>query len=253
MTWLIDLGNTRLKCARLLLTREREPTYAFVHRGGRETEADAIARLLDRIGIPSPEGTDVLLASVAPRRLTDTLVEAVRARGFKLRSAQSAAQFGKLRIAYAEPTHLGVDRFLALLAASERTDGPWLVVSIGSAVTVDLLGADGKHFGGLIAPSPEHMREALASRFAALDLPEGVAGDFARDSADAVASGIRGAALGLLERSAHAAEALLGMSPTLLATGGGASLLEGWRRTALVPAPDLVLEGLAIFAQATEN
>lgn len=253
MTWLIDLGNTRLKCARLLVNRERTPTQAFIHRGGRETEADAIAALLDRIGVPSPKETDVLLASVAPRSLTATVVEAVRARGFNLRNAQSAAQFGKLRIAYANSAHLGVDRFLALLAASERTDGPWLIVSIGSALTVDLLGADGKHVGGLIAPSPEHMREALASRFAALDLPEGVVGDFACDSADAVASGVRGAALGLLERSAQAAEGALGMPPTLLATGGGASLLEGWRRTVLVPTPDLVLEGLAIFAHAMEN
>ena len=71
-----------------------------------------------------------------------------------------------VRIAYAEPSRLGVDRFLALLGAHARGPGPWLLVSAGSALTVDLLDSSGQHRGGVIAPSPEHMRAALAARFA---------------------------------------------------------------------------------------
>jgi type III pantothenate kinase len=143
-----------------------------------------------------------------------------------------------------------VDRFLALLAASGRDDGPWLLVSAGSALTVDLLQADGAHVGGLIAPMPDTMRAALASRFAVLDVPAGEVLDFAGDTADAIASGCAGAAIGLVERSLRQAAERLGTEPTLLLGGGAAGLFAGIAHPRVHAVPSLVLEGLAIYADA---
>lgn len=249
MNWLIDLGNTRLKCAPLNETGERGAVQAFAHTGAEEA---AIATLLDCLG-GSTAPTQVWLASVAPAKLTEAVANTLRSHQFTVHRVHSAAHFGKLRSAYAEPSRLGVDRFLALVAASARTDGPWLIASAGSALTVDLLNNDRIHLGGLIAPTPAHMCEALAMRFPALDLPEGIPLDFAKDTADAIASGTHAATLGLIERSLRIAHERLGVTPTLLLTGGGLSIFDGLAHAPIVRLPALVLDGLAIFAQTREN
>ncbi len=57
-----------------------------------------------------------------------------------------------VRNAYREPERLGVDRWMALIAASELERGDVIVIDAGSAITLDLLRADGKHLGGAILP-----------------------------------------------------------------------------------------------------
>ncbi len=53
---------------------------------------------------------------------------------------------------YDQPERLGVDRWLTLIAASQLIDGDCIVIDAGSAITVDLLRADGQHLGGAILP-----------------------------------------------------------------------------------------------------
>jgi type III pantothenate kinase len=64
--------------------------------------------------------------------------------------------------AYQQPERLGVDRWMTLLAAREMLPGDCVVIDAGSAITLDLLRADGQHLGGAILPgfntSIEHFR-----------------------------------------------------------------------------------------------
>jgi type III pantothenate kinase len=243
MNWLIDFGNTRLKCAPLEAGRPG-PVQAFA-----ASDREALDGLLRILG-SAKTGDRVWLASVATPERTDALSSAIAGQGYAVRRVFTQAQCDRLRIAYGEPSRLGVDRFLAMLAVLQRDDGPWLIVSVGSATTVDLLAADGRHHGGLIAPTPTHMREALAARFPLLDMSEGQAMDFAADTGDAVASGVRAATLGLVERSVRTARERLGATPKLLLTGGGADALRADLAAEYLSAP--VLDGLAIVAGITE-
>ncbi len=63
---------------------------------------------------------------------------------------------------YQQPERLGDDRWMTLLAARAMTSGDCLVIDAGSAITLDLLRADGQHLGGAILPgfntSIEHFR-----------------------------------------------------------------------------------------------
>lgn len=243
MNWLLDLGNTRLKCASLVDGRHGD-VRAFAHRDG----AVDLDGLRSMIAEANP-GEAVWLASVAPASLGDATAAMLSAQGYVVKIVRTLPRCRRLRIAYVEPGHLGVDRFLSLLAASEREGGPWLLVSIGSAVTVDLLASDGQHLGGTIAPSAAHMREALGQRFAALDLPAGRATDFADDTDAAIASGTDGATLGLIERSRRLAEARLGLAPKVILSGGDADAIA-----TMLPFPTeqsawLVLDGLALLSQ----
>ncbi|NLA67313.1 MAG: pantothenate kinase, partial [Gammaproteobacteria bacterium] len=70
----------------------------------------------------------------------------------------------------------------------------------------------------------------------------------ATDTADALAAGCLGAALGLVERSRREAMARSGTAPMVVLHGGGAGELMAWIEDA-VHAPSLVMEGLARLAR----
>src|SRR5690606_33202280 len=102
--------------------------------------------------------------------------------------------------------------------------------------------------GGSIAPSPTLMREVLHARAAQLPAEGGAMTDFATDTADALAAGCLGAALGLVERSRAAAAGRALRPPAVVLHGGGAAAmlphLEG-----AIHVPSLVMEGLARLAR----
>ena len=229
-TWLFDLGNTRLKYALLLANGGIGESVAIAHDDG--------AAWLDAL----PSGSVACVASVASEQRRAALFDGLCTRFTRLHRVRTERVLGPLRIAYGNPAHLGVDRFLALL--SQCGEGPALVVGVGTALTLDLIDGDGLHRGGRIAPSPRTMREALHARAAQLPVDGGRYTEFADDTDHALASGCEGAALALIERSLDAAQSLLNLPPALCLHGGGAEALRDrlpvhrWR-------PDAVLNGLA--------
>jgi type III pantothenate kinase len=127
-----------------------------------------------------------------------------------------------------------------------------VLASVGTALTLDALGADGQHLGGLIAPGPQLMRQSLLSATARVrpDRAGAITG-WADNTADAVASGCWGACAGLIERFVRQVTAPLGGSPQLLLGGGDALPL----RDLLLALPsrlysDGVLRGLAAWSGA---
>ena len=238
--WLFDLGNTRLKCARLHDDGRVGEMTALAYR-----DRDIAAALADM----SIAGDIAYVSSVAAPDTTVALLDALTQRVTRISIARTQTVFADVRIAYAEPAALGVDRFLALLGARAAHPHAALVVGVGTALTVDLLDGDGRHHGGRIAPSPALMRDALHQRAAQLPSTGGAYSEFADDTAAALASGCEGAALALIERSVHAAQTLIGAAPLLMLHGGGAeALLPHVPHAEFVPA--LVLEGLAQWAAA---
>lgn len=237
--WLFDLGNSRLKCAPLRDDGGIGETLAFAH-DGTAFEAGWEARLPARIGVAH-------VASVASTAVRVALLEALAARCGRIGLATTQRAWRGLEIAYAEPSRLGVDRFLAMLAAHAR-GGAWLVVGVGTALTIDFVDAQGRHHGGRIAPSPTLMRESLHARAAQLPAEGGGYAEFAADTDDALASGCLGAALALVERSRDAARRLCAGPVSLLLHGGGADALLPQLHDAEED-PRLVLRGLARWAR----
>lgn len=229
-TWLFDLGNTRLKCAPLHADGSIGETVAIAHGDGTDW--------LDAL----PSGAVACIASVASDARRAALLDALCTRFTRLHRVRTERVLGPLRIAYKNPAHLGVDRFLAMLG--QCGDGPALVVGVGTALTIDLLDSDGRHHGGRIAPSPRLMREALHARAVQLPVDGGRYVEFADDTDHALASGCEGAALALVERSLQAAESALGMPASLCLHGGGAEALRE-RLPDHRWLPDAVLRGLA--------
>lgn len=239
--WLFDLGNSRFKAAPWHPGGGIGEVLAWPH------GADALAAG-DASHGPLPRGRRAWLASVAAPALTTQVLTLLRERFEQVHVAETRAECAGVRVAYAEPAKLGVDRFLALLGA-RAAGGDALVAGVGTALTIDLLDADGVHHGGRIAASPTLMRQALYQRAAQLPAGGGRYREFADDTEDALASGCDGAAVALIERSLREAAARLGRTPALLLHGGGAPALQPWLPQAR-PHPALVLEGLALWAHA---
>jgi type III pantothenate kinase len=245
MKLLIDLGNTRLKCALWDGTTLR--TLGAITHADPKDNVD-FAALWSEAGAVSA----IYIASVAGTEIGQRLAQDLLRR-FKVEPVfvTSSAQACGVRNAYAQPQRLGVDRFLGLIAVHADVAGAAVLASCGTALTLDALDADGSHRGGLISASPALIMDALTGHTARLQRPHGArVVEFAVDTADAIESGTWLGAAALIERFVARAATLLGSRPTLVLGGGGAQRLSGL----IVPAhrvdEEVVLRGLAIYADS---
>ena len=245
MKLLLDLGNTRLKWA---LKSDRWLAHGAV---GWNEDLDAT---LAEAWAPWPRPAAVLAASVAyPAReaLTAAVVTRLCARPVDWRRSPAAAC--GVRNAYAAPQRLGVDRFLAMVAAHAHGGGPHVLVGVGTALTLDALAADGRHLGGLIAPGPLLMQQSLLNATAQVRMDDpGRILERADNTTDAVASGCWLAAVALIERFVGQSTAALGTSPTLCLSGGDAEPLLPLLSLSAHVTHNAVLRGLALWADADE-
>ncbi|MHB1423602.1 MAG: type III pantothenate kinase [Gemmataceae bacterium] len=79
-----------------------------------------------------------------------------------------------LRVLVARPDHVGIDRLLDAVAANSRRSAgvPAAIIDAGSAVTVDLLDANGAFVGGAIVPGLRLMAKSLHDYTALLPIVE---------------------------------------------------------------------------------
>jgi type III pantothenate kinase len=242
MKLLLDMGNTRLKWALQLQPQ------GWLSRGALDWQDDIVTQLESAwAGLPKPDV--VIGASVVDDR-RETLVTALSECLFArtpvwLRTPASACG---VHNAYAEPQRLGVDRFLAMVAAFAHHRAPCVLAGVGTALTLDALAADGRHLGGLIAPGPQLMQQSLLQATAQVR-PErsGEILDWADNTADAVASGCWQAAAGLIERFVVRVTPHLGTNPTLILGGGDAERLLPLLSYPAEPGQGGVLSGLSVW------
>src|SRR6185437_9106751 len=108
----------------------------------------------------------VIVSSVAGSRVNEVFTEAARhAHGPKPEFVTSQRQAGGVSTAYVEPWRLGVDRFVMAIGAHRLAKGrAACVISIGTALTIDLVDAHGRHRGGAIVPAPPLMVDSLLTK-----------------------------------------------------------------------------------------
>jgi type III pantothenate kinase len=239
---LIDIGNTSLKWA-TWSAGELGEMRSVRHHGGVPIDLHAAWEVLD-----PPER--ILASNVGGETIGAALRRVCRSRwGRESQFVRTLASSHGVTVAYERPESLGVDRWLAMLAARRLTRGPALIVDAGTAVTYDLLDADGRHRGGLILPGIEMMRDSLLSgtripRVDAADTPA----LWATATAGAIAAGPVQAVAALAGRLADRLQALIQAEATVIVTGGDAKrVLPALDRPSRCE-PSLVLQGLALIS-----
>lgn len=247
-TLLVDIGNSRVKWARLAQGVLAEQ-HAAAHAGW-STE-DWRANLFG-----AEPATRVLASTVAGGASAAALREAARrATGREAEFVATRREAAGVRNGYAEARLLGVDRWLAVIGAYRRLRGACVVADAGTAMTIDVVAADGQHGGGFIVPGPALMVSSLLDGTSDLvahrsSSPRGTAAGFADNTRDAIERGCRVALAALVDRCVVDATNATGAQPTLLLTGGAADELRPHLRTPAEHVPDLVLRGLAALVEA---
>ena len=156
-------------------------------------------------------------------------------------------------IKYPSPKTIGADRLANAAAVAALYGAPAIVVDFGTAVTFDIVSAEKKYIGGVIAPGLEAMTNFLYQRTAllpklALREPRSAIG---RSTIEAMMAGAvfgyRGLVKELIARIK--AEAFPGSSRVrIVATGGYADLIAAELSEIEAVHPHLTLEGLRIAA-----
>jgi type III pantothenate kinase len=248
MNLLIDIGNSRIKWA-TLVDGEWAATGDSVHKG---QDPDTSFEFLS--GIDTKPGA-VRVANVTGEAMARTAVAAVRARWqMPVEFAESQAAAGPVRNGYHDHRQMGVDRWLAILAAFDRCRGPVCVVDAGTAVTIDQVDGDGKHLGGVILPGPGLMRQALFRDTGDIENLAGIEGGpvradeltLGRTTGAAIDGGALAAISGLIERCGEQLRQRSGDSALVL-TGGDSERIITHLQSGADHRPLLVLEGLAIY------
>jgi type III pantothenate kinase len=160
---------------------------------------------------------------------------------------RAVARQGGVINGYDRPEQLGADRWAALLAARDHHDGPCLVVSAGTATTVDFLDVDGVFRGGLILPGLALMRRSLATGTADLPDDAGTVQPWPTNTADAITSGAMAATVAAIERQFLLAGP--GANAVCLLAGGNAAVLRPQLSIPCRLEPDLVLAGLFLASR----
>ncbi len=184
------------------------------------------------------------ISSVANRALAEKLGEQVQQQfNVEMQIARVSSIVSGVSCGYTEPEMLGIDRWLAVVAAYQRYLGPVLVVDAGSAITIDLIGPQGVHLGGYISPGLRLMREALWQGTAKVQVDRVESLNMlvpGTCTQDAVNRGCLLAVVATIEKLASQYPA------SIVITGGDATVVAEALSLTSDHVPELVLDGLAV-------
>lgn len=148
---LVDMGNTGIKYA---LCADANTSLEICR-------ADSV----DELGQYLKGVARLLVASVGNTERVERLVNLANSHGIEAEQCTSQAESFGIRCAYDNVGNLGVDRWLAVLAARKLTDANVAVIDAGTAITCDFVIGQ-RHMGGWIAPGMRVMRDAITANTA---------------------------------------------------------------------------------------
>ncbi len=163
-----------------------------------------------------------------------------------------------LEVRVDEPERVGIDRLLCAVAVNRlrERNRPAVVVSMGTACTVNLIAEDGAFEGGAILPGIAMLAAALHQGTSALPLLASQAIDTPADAVGkstqaAISSGLIWGVVGAVQELIERMTKPLNKPPQVFITGGEAEQLAGKLVGPAGPArhvPNMVLAGIRIAA-----
>ncbi|HXQ02959.1 MAG TPA: type III pantothenate kinase [Candidatus Udaeobacter sp.] len=153
-------------------------------------------------------------------------------------------------IDFSEPHGIGADRLANAAGVTTRYGSPAIVVDFGTAVTFDIISANGVYEGGIIAPGLGVMTDYMYQRTALLpkihlEEPVSVIGKTTRD---AMLAGAIYGYRGLVRQIVTEIVAKLEGKVRIITTGSYANLIAAKLPELQIVDLDLTLEGLRVIA-----
>jgi len=158
MNLLIDWGNTFLKYMIFDTSLDIESQLST----GKVKKTDSLNRLVSELSNICAKNTISMAYISSVRKSLDNKQLSSILHKLKIGSTfvKTEKTVGHITCAYEKFETLGVDRWLTIVATqpSKKTIG---IVDIGSAITLDVVGKNGQHLGGQIAPGKQLLLDSL--------------------------------------------------------------------------------------------
>jgi type III pantothenate kinase len=247
----VDIGNTTVKMG---VFDGEELVREWSLTSGAARTADEAAMVLSGLcsasGLALDAGTRSVVASVVPS-LTGVFVEMAGKLFGREALVLTSGTKTDIEICYRDPASVGADRIANAVAASRLHSLPAIVVDLGTATTFDVVTADRKYLGGVIAPglvtSAEHLF-VKGAKLAPVEFrtPTAVIG---RSTEESLLSGIMYGTAGQVDEIVRRIESELGGPACVIGTGGFVDVLAPLSQTIKVVDPSLTLHGLRLIAE----
>ena len=249
---LVSIGNTRARIA-AAMGSTLEPSRV-VDSVNREELAAAVSEMAQRY-----HANRVLLSSVNEPASAHLIASLASISGLIVKRVGIDIPI-PVQHTLADASTVGQDRLLNALGAFARSHQACVVISAGTAVTVDFVDGEGTFHGGAIAPGLQMMRDALHERTAAL--PKAEIGPqflhtapeppFGKNTVEAINLGVTTAIIGLVHRLIDRYAEFYEAYPRVVATGGDAALLFEQDELVESIVPDLPLIGMVTAWELAE-
>lgn len=262
MILLADAGNTRLKWAYL---NNGKRSQQFAENYQRLSAVEQLEEIFENTQASSEDRSVIkrlLLISVLGEAFIEQIKTICEKQHIVLHLVRSSATKLGIQNAYENPKQLGNDRFVSLIAAHHLQAGKHsIIVSCGTAVTIDAITATGQHLGGLILPGLQSFSSKLVEKAALLETPKSQnAVLFAKNTADAIFSGtifglieaINGISLRMKNtlQQSDLGNNLEKQATTIILTGGDAETIHQYLADSTVRQDDWLMQGLQIIAES---
>ncbi|MFN3988848.1 MAG: type III pantothenate kinase [Erythrobacter sp.] len=254
-----DVGNTNVVFALFELnadgshtTRARWRIATDPRRTGDEY-AVWLLQLLKIEGVERSEIEHVIVASVVPRADHNLTVLCQKYFGITPIFAGQGQAAWPFVLDVDQPSSLGADRALNILAAHHKYGGDLIVVDFGTATKFEMVDFTGAYKGGSIAPGINLSLDALVGKTAklpriAIRAPESRS-VIGRNTEDQMLIGVFWGYVAMMEGLIARMQAEIGRPAKVVATGGLAILFDDATEIFDHVDADLTLDGLAILAR----
>lgn len=245
---LLDLGNSRLKWAVYASTDIQQAAI----KSGVINVTDITAEELQKAWQALPELKAAYISAVGQQAMQALCVDVlITYHQIELQTIKVGRQVAGVQNSYKQVQNLGVDRWMGLLAAHKLSKKSAIVVSCGTATTIDVINAEGEHQGGYIVPGIALMHESLGAATAnnnIHDVKEQTQSlQLGTSTHQAIGNGILQMQIALIEKvyAENSAESL-----DIYLTGGAAEQISPFLRLPYQLELAMVFKGMQVYIHA---
>jgi type III pantothenate kinase len=245
----VDVGNTNIV---LGLYEGKELKFHWRIATSRQKTEDewamSLRALFEHEGISFTIIEGIIISSVVPPIMFTIEQMCKKYFGIKPKVIGPGIKTG-LNVKYDNPKEVGADRIVNAVAAIQLYGCPLIVVDFGTATTYCYINEERQYMGGAISPGISISTEALytrASKLPRIEIakPKNVLGT---NTVHAMQAGIFYGYVGQVDGIVNRMKSQSDKVPTVIATGGMASLIASETETIDVVEPFLTLKGLQMI------
>lgn len=251
----IDIGNTNIVIGGI---KDNQIVFEARIATDRSKTSDQYAvdikDILSLFDVKAEDIQDCIISSVVPPVFNSVRTGILKVTGKSPMVVGPGLKTG-LKIHMDNPAQVGSDRIVIAVAALAEYKPPLILMDLGTATTLEVVGEDNSYLGGCIIPGVRISLDALTSRTAQLpgirlEQPKRVIG---KNTVDCMRSGIMYGTAAMIDGMLDRIEGELGTSATVVATGGIAQFIIPLCHREINLEKDLMLKGLNLIYQKNKG